>query len=937
MEGKWKRELRSAKMIHRPLPLDESEYAEKKLENVRILNTLIISRPESLDGWEVDPLAGMTLEETEGKGLAVKFTAPTRLQTWPHNYARIYHTPYLTKWIDKGEGRDLRKYNRIALWVRPEMPGFKFVSLHLQLVNGGEDPIPDRYEREGCHHMNLKNHQWNHIHVEIPNVSRDCLQAIRFGYDMVGNEREAVDEACFFLSDIRLEQVEKTAKYRGWEPEEGELIYCGSGYRPGGRKIALAHKNAPESFKVLEMESGKVVLEKDSKVLETSEGTFRILDFTEIHEEGEYLIICGEMTSRAIPVAGNIWEPSIWKTINLFFCERCGFEVPGIHKYCHGNVLNHHNGKSVVANGGWHDAADMSQCLANTAEAVYAIFDAAGRQEKGELRERLIEEGKWGLDWMLRTRFGDGYRDMESGGSVWTGNIIGDCDQMDSEAKNYAIENFMAAAAEALAGRILEKEDPCQSRYLKQVSKEDWGFAFEKIDGEEYVEAMDPARVSSPVLLYSAGVLAACEIWRLTGEEFYKEKGIALADRLLQCQQQSDTDWDIPLKGFFYRDEERQEIQHYNHRSYEHYPVMALGALCSLFSGHPDWIRWYHGIVRYTEYYRFTAQFTGPFQMAPASVYHEGEAEKDRELFLAQQAFSHPGMLDEYKNQVHAGVKLGKGYYLRRFPIWFSYRGNSALVLAGGNAAASGALARNSLELWELAEKQLQWITGMNPFGQSLMTGEGYRWAQQYVCLPGPVSGSVCVGIQSFRDTDEPYWPQCSNAVYREMWIHPSIRWLLLASRINQSAGITGIAGQPGEEAEAEETRTGARYSADSDPMDGRFYLKLPAGRYRVRCGEKEQELEVLGGQFYDLGKNFARLTAKAERTGEAVRIAVKNQGWGTVRVSFLADNVAGLAEQELPPGGEAHLEGKLVDGGRPWMVLAVPDGDLKRRTEIYE
>ena len=942
MNEKIREEIRQSRMIHRPLLLDESEYAEKDLEKTPVLGALKIPVGRGLENWTVDPIAKIErLGEGAGEERAsVRFTAPTRLPHWPHSYARIYHTPYATRWIGGEEGMDLQEYNRISLWVRPEMPGFKFVSLHLQIVNQGKEPVPDRYEREGCHHMNLKNHQWNHMYVEIPNVSRDRVTALKFGYDMVGNEREAEDTACFDISDIRFEKIERTAKFRGWEPEEGKILVCGSGYRLGSVKTAIVSHNSPENFKVAEAATGRVVLEKQSQLLQCPEGSFRILDFTEIDREGRYLIVCGDMVSRVFPVGNEIWESSVWKTLNLFFCERCGFEVPGIHKYCHGNVLNHHNGKSVVANGGWHDAADMSQCLANTSEAVYAMFLAASQNRSNtELYERLIEEGKWGLDWMLRTRFGDGYRDMESGGSVWTGNLIGDCDEMDSEAKDYAIENFMAAAAEALAAEVLREEDPWQSRYLRRVAREDWKFAYEKLGKEEYVKAMDPARVSSPVLLYSAGILAACRILRLEELEdrnYYQEKAWELAELLLSCQQQEKTDWDVPMSGFFFRDEKREQIQHYNHRSYEHYPVTALWELCQLFPQNSDWIRWYHGILLYTDYFYSAAKITGPYQMAPASIYHEEEAERDKELFLAQQAFAHEGMLKEYRQQVQAGAALGKGYYLKRFPVWFSYRGNSAMVLAGGNGAAIGARARNQVRLWELAEKQLQWIVGVNPFGQSLMLGEGYSWAQQYVCLPGPIAGSICVGIESFQNTEEPYWPQCSNAVYREMWVHPSIRYLLLAAQMGQNAFVTGIADHSGDKVSAEDLRTGTVYYGTCRKGDNGFELELPPGIYEIRCGEKRQILEAVGGREYDLGRKFIRLEAEAKQEGKRLNITVKNTGYGETAVTFLTDNAEGLEERTLQPGETFCTEGIIREPDRPWLVLAISDGELNRKAELY-
>lgn len=933
----FSKQLQDSKMIHRPLFLDENEYFEKTLESTPVLLSKRLDQLENLDAWTADKLAELSLNDEHlwnGKK-TLKFSTPTRLDHWPESYARIYTTPYISRHFDH---EDWTAYDRISLCIRPEMPGFKFVSLHLQLVNEGVEPVPDRYNREGCHNINLKNHQWNEVSIEIPHVARDKVTALKIGYDMIGNENEAVDRSCFYIAALRLEKLERTAKWSGWEPAESSIVFCGSGYQPGAAKTAIGGSGLADSFKLVDTVTGRIVLEKAVVRLENSQGVFSILDFSEVRSVGRYLIVCGDQVTRTFPIAEDIWDDSIWKTINLFFCERCGYEVPGVHKYCHGNVLNHHEGKSVVANGGWHDAADMSQNLTNTAEAVYSFFHAAIEQQSNTpLFERLIEEGKWGLDFMLRTRFGDGYRAMGSGGSIWTSHIVGACDQLDSEAQNLAIENFMAAAAEALAAQVLEEADPAQSRHLRQVAVEDFGFAYEKLDAEEYTASMDPARVSSKVLLYSAGVLAACHIHEITGDGYFAEKAAEIARRVMACQQTDYPDWEVPLTGFFYRDEQKTQIQHYNHRSHEHEPIMALSRLCRLFPDHPDWTRWYHSIVLYTEYYKTAVGSTAPYFMSPASIYHEDEADQDAELFLNQQAFAHPGMLREYRQQVQNGMKLGQGYYLRRFPTWFSYRGNNGLVLAGGSAAAFGADVRGDASLMQLARHQLEWTVGKNPFGQSLMLGEGYNYAQQYVCLPGPISGSICVGIQSYRDEDYPYWPQTNNAVYREMWVHPSVRYLLLASRLNRSAAVYGwLSDAPETVLEAECLATGKVTTVKTKPRTGEFRLSLPNGEYRFHWQGMTKRLTLIGGRKYELNNGFSDYEATSQEESGIVGIRLSVSGKDAVAFTFRAVNLE-LASGPVvvAPGETVELKARVLNTGRPWFALAVPGGDLGEAIEL--
>ena len=66
-----------------------------------------------------------------------------------------------------------------------------------------------------------------------------------------------------------------------------------------------------------------------------------------------------------------------------------------------------------MVNGGYHDAGDLS-ATGHTPAMAYALLSLADSlKRQGEdpvLTARLLEEARWGLNWVLKTRFGDGYR-----------------------------------------------------------------------------------------------------------------------------------------------------------------------------------------------------------------------------------------------------------------------------------------------------------------------------------------------------------------------------------------------------------------------------------------------------------------------------------------------------------------------------------------------
>ena len=116
--------------------------------------------------------------------------------------------------------------------------------------------------------------------------------------------------------------------------------------------------------------------------------------------------------------------------------------------------------------------------------------------------------------------------------------------------------------------------------------------------------------------------------------------------------------------------------------------------------------------------------------------------------------------------------------------MWFSFRGNCNVLLSQAAALAQAANAIGDGEALALAQRQLQWVVGKNPFAQSLLFGEGYDWTNEYCVQPGQTVGQLPVGIQSYFNEDIPYWPQVCTATYKEVWIEPANKWTWTLSQV---------------------------------------------------------------------------------------------------------------------------------------------------------
>ena len=83
-------------------------------------------------------------------------------------------------------------------------------------------------------------------------------------------------------------------------------------------------------------------------------------------------------------------------------------------------------------------------------------------------------------------------------------------------------------------------------------------------------------------------------------------------------------------------------------------------------------------------------------------------------------------------------------------------------------------------ELLNIGLEQLYWTVGKNPFGQSLIYGEGHNYPQLNTFSSGEMTGEMPVGIRTLGNDDVPYWPQTNNACYKEVWITSAGKWLSL-------------------------------------------------------------------------------------------------------------------------------------------------------------
>ncbi len=535
----------------------------------------------------------------------------------------------------------------------------------------------------------------------------------------------------------------------------------------------------------MDSETKQPVFSGEVKEADYSIGRFQTINFSEFNKPGKYFLKLGDVVTAGFNIGPNIWENSAWRVLNFIFCERCGMPVAEKHGSCHGDIIASHNGIKLAYSGGWHDAGDLSQQTLQTGDVVYALLEMANKTKNSnkQLLLRLLEEAEWGLDFILKCRFGDGYRASSAGIVIWTDGLIGNLDDMKARVHKGPFDNFLFSGIEAYAALSMDK-DPMFREKLTRIAKEDFDFALERfaeVGYNEFPIFWEHSYNTSESQFMATASWAASVLFQLTNNKYYADKAVELINYTLDCQRTKPLQDKNQTKGFFYRDKSKKVIVHFNHQSREQVYMQALTLLCQTQPNHKNFKTWENSIRMYGDYLKSCMEYTAPYGLVPNGIYNINEA-KDSASFYAQHLFPGENAKDDYLKQLHNGVKLDEEHYLKRFPVWFSFRGNAAMHLAMGKSAALCGHFLNDQKLMDIGEEQLYWMVGKNPFGQSLVYGEGDNYAQQYCPLPGEMVGEIPVGIQTRENEDVPYWPQANNATYKEVWMTSAGKWLTLVS-----------------------------------------------------------------------------------------------------------------------------------------------------------
>ena len=261
-----------------PMQAVYEDGAEARWQAKKVLESKLLDSMEDLSTWSFTGEGDMQLADAPVK--------QGRHSLRIRSIQNIGKVGGAGEWEDliatrKFAGEDWSNFNRISIWVYPDVIGAPAISASLVLHNQGAHVLPDHYN-EGRHEsIILKNHEWNHVVWEITPLSRDKVTELEFAYSLPRMLPDPGDQTILYIDQLELQTVDPD-HVEGWDVASGKIAFSHAGYTAGGTKTAIASGLQAREFSVVDQATGKIALAKPVQEEKTPLGVYAVMDFSEL-------------------------------------------------------------------------------------------------------------------------------------------------------------------------------------------------------------------------------------------------------------------------------------------------------------------------------------------------------------------------------------------------------------------------------------------------------------------------------------------------------------------------------------------------------------------------------------------------------------------------------------------------------------------------------
>jgi len=531
-------------------------------------------------------------------------------------------------------------------------------------------------------------------------------------------------------------------------PQEDAIIVNHVGFIPNGAKHFVIAEPPDEAFRIIRRWDGAVVYEGHVKRVDQDLGPAWVGCFSELRQEGTYVIQCGDARSRVLCVLNGVYDMPLRTLFNYFPTQRCGDSYTGWHAPCHTMDARLIDGKDarfidtgvhVDVSGGWHQSCDLRKWTFGTS---YGLLGLVKLGQYGPLqrwdRGQIAEEIKWGNQFFHKmVRKDGGLMDHVVLPLGWLQEryLYG------NDAPAVAV--YVTIAGQAMVAGYFRERDPEYASKCLSVGKRIWDYAtgpdYPKAPysppvipryHEKVFEALFVNNYPGSALDLGDRLFAGIALFEATRDCTYLDDACACASALVDLQVAGDVS-ENPAAGCFRIGPDRSDIVADNGDG-----IFGLLGICSLLRlrpEHQDAGKWKDAVCLAAEQRCQMAQ-RNPWGLVPAYWCSED-----------------PG----------GGRPAGSAFYRYFFKPFAMVIGNNLEVLGNALFLLRARQIAGDERCFTIACRQLDWVFGCNPSNASTVEGVGRNQAQRFMngdefLPPTPqIPGAVMTGITG-TENDEP-------------------------------------------------------------------------------------------------------------------------------------------------------------------------------------
>lgn len=569
----------------------------------------------------------------------------------------------------------------------------------------------------------------------------------------------------------------------GYRPDSAKHVMLKS--PPGAAVARVVHmfrKNAPPALVAPLRRTG------------TDFGDWLTADISAIKEPGIYRVAVPWQYFSGDPASSKAWDKGVvdaWsanftigehvldepirKMIDYYRIQSCGDSRHGYNTPCHVGPIERTDKQAArPVPGGWHSAHDHVRPVVEILQGLFGLLAVAEHRPDLDSKEDAFQEIRWGNDYFLSLQDPRGYIYF----GVYPKNYFDPSPDADWwQVSQYELRTepaprlsqYMFAAANAQIARLYRTADPAYAQRCLEAASRCFGYAAAQSRGD-WQQELNRYELG-------AAAYASAQLYRATADSQYELAASQFASGLLALQV-DDGHW--PERRGRNPDPAPDYLLMNARALYPAYAALGMAEVALTFPGNAQAGQWRAALAHFVDNFATHFSAANGFGQLPYIVYRN-EPAADRRAWGNK----------SYRYYLDTRTFLqGPGNPPKWRIRWQT--GNHGVVAGYGVALAKISKVLQSPVARALAQRQMDWILGVNPLNACFIYGFGRNNPVTYPSndFVPPVPDIVGAALQGVVG-DEHDRPIIMDGYYGsgEFWMpqHAWTLWLTAAMADHES------------------------------------------------------------------------------------------------------------------------------------------------------